>query len=132
MLKEHDLAPEQPGKGRNVWYCFGYTLASGRAKAVALHDCDITTYKREMLARLIYPVANPHFGYKFCKGYYARVADNKLNGRVCRLLVNSGTRQVVVTDTIMFLLFTFVAFLALYYIIDAAGGWFQTVRDAVH
>lgn len=94
MLQEHGLAPEQPGKGRNVWYCFGYTLASGRAKAVALHDCDITTYTREMLARLIYPVANPHFGYKFCKGYYARVADNKLNGRVCRLLVSPLIRSL--------------------------------------
>ncbi len=94
MLQEHDLAPKEPGKGRNVWYCFGYTLASGRAKAVALHDCDITTYKREMLARLIYPLANPHFGYKFCKGYYARVANNKLNGRVCRLLVSPLIRSL--------------------------------------
>ncbi len=40
----------------------------------------------------------------------------------------SGSKGVVVTDTIMFLLFTFVAFLALYYIIDAAGGWFHTVQ----
>lgn len=94
MLQEHDLAPMEPGKGRNVWYCFGYTLASGRAKAVALHDCDITTYNREMLARLIYPVANPHFSYQFCKGFYARVAGNKLNGRVCRLLVSPLIRSL--------------------------------------
>ena len=26
--------------------------------------------------------------YQFCKGYYARVASGKLNGRVCRLLVS--------------------------------------------
>ena len=76
QLKELGLAPTQLGKGRNVWYCYGYTLASGKAKAVALHDCDILTYKRSLLARLIYPVANPNFSYAFCKGYYSRVAGN--------------------------------------------------------
>ena len=94
MLQEHDLAPMEPGKGRNVWYCFGYTLASNRAKAVALHDCDIVTYSRDLLARLIYPVANPRFNYQFCKGFYARIADNKLNGRVCRLLVSPLIRSL--------------------------------------
>ncbi len=86
-LKEAKLAPEEPGKGRNVWYCIGYTLASQNSDIVALHDCDITTYSREMLARLIYPVANPVFPYQFCKGYYPRIAEGKLNGRVNRLLV---------------------------------------------
>lgn len=86
-LAEKGLAPREQGKGRNVWYCFGYLLAEGRAEAIALHDADIVTYTRDLLARLIYPVANPHFNYEFCKGYYARVADGALNGRVCRLLV---------------------------------------------
>ena len=86
-LKELGLAPTEPGKGRNVWYCLGYTLASRKSQAIALHDCDILTYSRELLARLIYPVANPAFNYQFCKGYYARVADGKINGRVCRLMV---------------------------------------------
>ncbi|MFM2481566.1 glycosyl transferase [Celerinatantimonas sp. YJH-8] len=87
LLAEAHLAPQEAGKGRNVWYCMGYVLASGMGKAVALHDCDILTYSRDMLARLFYPVANPHFNYQFCKGYYARYADGKLNGRVARLLV---------------------------------------------
>ncbi|ATA23980.1 glycosyl transferase [Brenneria goodwinii] len=86
-LADKSLAPTEPGKGRNVWFCVGYTLASRRTACVALHDCDIVTYSRSMLARLLYPVANPHFHYDFCKGYYARVADGKLNGRVGRLLV---------------------------------------------
>jgi glucosyl-3-phosphoglycerate synthase len=94
LLKEKDLAPTEMGKGRNVWYCYGYILASGKASSVALHDCDITTYHREMLARLIYPVANPNFNYEFCKGYYARVADGKLNGRVSRLLVTPLLRAL--------------------------------------
>jgi len=94
LLKDKGLAPKEMGKGRNVWYMFGYVLAAGKAQAVALHDCDITTYKRDMLARLIYPVANPSFSYKFCKGYYARVANNSMNGRVCRLLVTPLIRAL--------------------------------------
>jgi len=94
MLQEKGLAPTEMGKGRNVWYCFGYILASGRSKAVALHDCDITTYSREMLARLIYPVANPNFNYQFCKGFYSRIADGGLNGRACRLLVTPLLRSL--------------------------------------
>lgn len=81
------LAPTEPGKGRNVWYCIGYILACSDSDVVALHDCDITTYKKDMLTRLVYPVANPNFPYQFCKGYYPRVADGKMNGRVSRLLV---------------------------------------------
>jgi len=93
-LAAEGLAPKELGKGRNVWYCFGYILASHRVQAVALHDCDILTYKRELLARLIYPIANPRFNYVFCKGYYARVAEGKINGRVCRLLVTPLLRAM--------------------------------------
>ena len=93
-LREKGLAPTEMGKGRNVWYCFGYTLASGRSKAVALHDCDILTYSRDLVARLIYPVANPSFNYMFCKGYYARVADGNMTGRVSRLLVTPLIRAL--------------------------------------
>ncbi|MCC2615541.1 glycosyl transferase [Aestuariibacter halophilus] len=93
-LAELGLAPKELGKGRNVWYCMGYILASGKAESVALHDCDILTYDRHLLARLIYPVANPNFNYEFCKGYYARVADGKINGRVSRLLVTPLLRAL--------------------------------------
>ncbi|WBA83795.1 glycosyl transferase [Endozoicomonas sp. GU-1] len=94
LLAEKGLAPKEPGKGRNVWYCYGYVLASAKSEAVALHDCDIVTYQRDLLARLLYPVANPAFSYDFCKGYYARIADNKLNGRVSRLLVTPLLRAL--------------------------------------
>lgn len=92
-LRTLGVAPREMGKGRNVWYCMGYVLASNRAESVALHDCDIVTYDRELLARLIYPVANPLFNYEFCKGFYARIADGKLNGRVSRLLVTPLLRS---------------------------------------
>lgn len=94
VLAKNGLAPTELGKGRNVWYCLGYVLASGRSEAVALHDCDIKTYKKDMLARLIYPVANPNFNYEFCKGFYSRVAGGKMNGRVTRLLVTPLLRAL--------------------------------------
>lgn len=93
-LANEKLAPRELGKGRNVWYCYGYAIASGQSDAVALHDCDILTYNRDLLARLFYPVANPAFNYQFCKGYYYRVAENKINGRVCRLLVTPLIRSL--------------------------------------
>ena len=94
QLQRDGLAPKEAGKGRNVWYCLGYILASRRGEAIALHDCDIVTYDRLMLARLFYPIANPNFSYEFCKGYYSRVANGKINGRVCRLLVTPLIRTL--------------------------------------
>ena len=81
------LAPPELGKGRNVWYCFGYMLAARDVFAIGLHDCDILTYDRSMLARLLYPVVNPVFPYVFSKGYYPRIDGDKLGGRVTRLLI---------------------------------------------
>jgi len=94
QLKVENLSPKELGKGRNVWYCFGYVLASDQSQAIALHDCDIVTYDRSLLARLLYPVANPNFNYKFCKGFYARVANGKMHGRVTRLLVTPLIRAL--------------------------------------
>ncbi len=87
LLVEKKIAPKELGKGRNAWYCFGYFNASGKTEAVALHDCDIIDYKREMLARLFYPVVDNRFNYNFCKGYYYRHDEEQLNGRVARMLV---------------------------------------------
>jgi glucosyl-3-phosphoglycerate synthase len=74
------------GKGRSVWTSFGYLLADSRLKAFALHDCDIVSYDRLMLARLCLPMAHPSFDFEFCKAYYARTTD-RMHGRVVRLLV---------------------------------------------
>ena len=40
----------------------------------------------------------------------------------------SGSRGVVLTDTMMFLLFAAVAFLGLAFIVEDAGGWFETIK----
>ena len=86
-LAAQGLAPRSRGKGRNVWYCLGAVLARGTEQVIAMHDADIVGYNRELLARLVYPVAHPGFGYCFAKGYYHRVTEGRFSGRVTRLLV---------------------------------------------
>ena len=44
----------------------------------------------------------------------------------------SGSRGVVITDTLMFLLFTFITVLALYAILDAHGGWLVALDQIAH
>lgn len=92
-LEENGLRPGPDGKGRSCWLASGYVLASGRANVLALHDCDIVNYRREMLARLCYPLANPNLNFEFCKGYYARVSD-RMYGRVTRLFVTPLIRSL--------------------------------------
>ena len=85
-LDEAHLGVGDNGKGRSCWMAYGYVLASGRSKIIALHDCDILNYSRGMLARLCYPVADQRLDFVFAKGYYARIAE-RMHGRVTRLLV---------------------------------------------
>jgi len=92
-LREEGLDPGLDGKGRATWLAFGYVLASNRSRVVAIHDCDIRDYEREMLARLCFPTANPNLGYEFAKGYYSRVTD-RLHGRVTRLFMTPLLRAM--------------------------------------
>ncbi len=94
IFAEANITPIEPGKGRNVWFCIGYYLASGRGQVVGLHDADIVTYDRSMVARLFYPVVHPTFGYSFSKGYYFRTDGERINGRVARLLVTPLIRAL--------------------------------------
>jgi glucosyl-3-phosphoglycerate synthase len=81
------------GKGRSAWMAYGYVLSQREIQTIVLHDCDIVTYDRRMLARLCYPVTNPSLDYDFCKGFYSRVTD-RLHGRVTRLLVTPLIRAL--------------------------------------
>lgn len=92
-LARNGLDVGERGKGRSAWMSYGYVLARGRSEVIALHDCDIVSYSREMLARLCYPIASPQLDYVFCKGYYSRVT-NKMNGRVTRLLMTPLVRSI--------------------------------------
>jgi glucosyl-3-phosphoglycerate synthase len=83
----------EPGKGRSAWMAYGYILSQQGFHVIALHDCDIVTYSRDLLARLCYPVTSPSLDYDFCKGYYSRVTD-RLHGRATRLLVTPLIRSL--------------------------------------
>ncbi|QGN07520.1 glycosyl transferase family 2 [Halorhabdus sp. CBA1104] len=69
------------GKGRDVWLALG--LAAARAEYVVVHDADAESYARTHVPRLLFPLAN---GFAFSKGYYARVENDRLYGRLFRLL----------------------------------------------
>jgi glucosyl-3-phosphoglycerate synthase len=92
-LRAAGLPVGEDGKGRSCWMAYGYVLASGRSDIIALHDCDIVNYSREMLARLCYPVADVRIDFVFAKGYYARITD-RMHGRVTRLLVSPLVRSL--------------------------------------
>ncbi|MEW6571850.1 MAG: glycosyl transferase [Nitrospirota bacterium] len=92
-IKAADLPIGESGKGRSAWMAYGYVLSRQEFHAIALHDCDIVTYNRDLLARLCYPVVNPNLDYEFCKGFYSRVTD-KMHGRVTRLLVTPLIRSL--------------------------------------
>ncbi len=93
LLAESGLPAGDDGKGRSCWTAYGYILARESSKVIALHDCDIVNYSRELLGRLCYPVASPNIDYAFCKGYYARVT-NRMHGRVTRLFVTPLLRSL--------------------------------------
>jgi len=92
-LKSAGLQLGDTGKGQSAWMAYGYIIAQKNISIIALHDCDILTYNREMLARLCYPVTNPNLDYEFCKGYYSRVTD-RMHGRVTRLLITPLIRSL--------------------------------------
>jgi glucosyl-3-phosphoglycerate synthase len=92
-LEAEGLDAGRDGKGRSAWLAYGYVLAAEQARVIAVHDCDIRDYDRELLARLCFPVANPNLNYEFAKGYYGRVTD-RLYGRVTRLFMTPFLRAM--------------------------------------
>lgn len=88
-LKQRDVPIGVQGKGQSVWAALGYIFAKDDCDVIAMHDCDIVTYDRLLLARLIEPSANPNNDFQFCKGFYLRVSptERTMKGRVTRLFV---------------------------------------------
>jgi len=92
-LKENEFTVGKQGKGRGVWMALGYALTDKHIRTIALHDCDIVNYDRALLARLVYPIANPATDFEYTKGYYARV-ESGLKGRVTRLFFTPLVRAL--------------------------------------
>lgn len=78
LLDEHGLDGEA-GKGRDVWLALGQALD---AEYLVVHDADTRSYDRSYVRRLLFPLAH---GFDFAKGYYARVENRRLYGRLFRL-----------------------------------------------
>ncbi len=88
-IQKKEIQTGIQGKGQSVWITLGYIFAQEDCDVVALHDCDIVTYDRMLLGRLIEPTANPNNDFEFCKGYYTRISptERAMKGRVTRLFV---------------------------------------------
>jgi glucosyl-3-phosphoglycerate synthase len=76
------------GKGRDVWLGLGQTLDQ---EFVVVHDADTKSYSHEDVSRLLYPLTA---GREFSKGYYARVENGRLYGRLFRLLYRPLVRAL--------------------------------------
>ncbi|MFB6300906.1 MAG: glycosyl transferase family 2 [Halobacteriales archaeon] len=68
------------GKGRDVWLALG--IAAEEQPYIVCHDSDTRSYTGEFVTRLLAPLDR---GFDFTKGYYARVEDRQLYGRLFRL-----------------------------------------------
>jgi len=86
-LRERAL-PADAGKGRDVWLALG---VAARHDYVAVHDADATNYTATHVQKLLAPLVA---GSDFVKGYYARVEDGRLYGRLFRLFVRPLLRAL--------------------------------------
>ncbi|GAA0506155.1 glucosyl-3-phosphoglycerate synthase [Halorubrum aquaticum] len=87
LLAEHGLDGDR-GKGRDVWLALGRALEE---EFVVVHDADTATYSPAFVNRLLFPIAH---GHEFAKGYYARVEDGALYGRLFRLFFRPLVRAL--------------------------------------
>ena len=78
LLSDAGLDGER-GKGRDVWLALGVASDSD---FVVVHDADAKSYDEHHVPKLLYPLAS---GAAFSKGYYARVENDRLYGRLFRL-----------------------------------------------
>ncbi|APX95592.1 glycosyltransferase family protein [Natronorubrum daqingense] len=77
------------GKGRDVWLALG--PATTAAEFVVVHDADVRSYDASHVHRLLAPLT---MGFSFSKGYYARIEDERLYGRLFRLFYTPLVRTL--------------------------------------
>ena len=66
-LADAGLGAFVPGKGFNVWVASGLAWHEGVSEIVATQDCDVSSFRREMLARLCYACLHPGDGARLRK-----------------------------------------------------------------
>lgn len=89
LLSEEGLNGDR-GKGRDVWLALGCALACD-AEYVVVHDADTRSYDRSYVQRLLFPLT---WDFSFAKGYYARVENDQLYGRLFRLFYTPLVRAL--------------------------------------
>ncbi|WP_254537323.1 glycosyl transferase family 2 [Halomarina litorea] len=77
------------GKGRDVWLALG--VATALEDLVVVHDADARSYSERHVRRLLFPLDR---GSDFAKGYYARVENGRLYGRLFRLFYTPLVRAL--------------------------------------
>jgi len=85
MLNKAGILALEPGKGKNIFLGIGIALALN-AKVVGILDADIRSFDCIQLDRLLYPVVVHN--YDFSKAFYTRISNQRLYGRVKRLLLD--------------------------------------------
>ncbi|MGB8355636.1 MAG: hypothetical protein WCD79_17185 [Chthoniobacteraceae bacterium] len=86
LLTQAKLGNFVSGKGFNTWAATGLVFLEGKSKLVVTQDCDVSSFRREMLARLCFAAMEPELDYGYAKMYYSRVTD-RIYGRVSRLFL---------------------------------------------
>lgn len=76
------------GKGRDVWLALALATEED---FVVVHDADTKTYEARDVRKLVFPLAD---GHEFAKGYYARVENDQLYGRLFRLFYEPAVRAL--------------------------------------
>ena len=76
------------GKGRDVWLALGIASDS---EYVVVHDADAKSYDEGHVPKLLFPLAQ---GAAFSKGYYARIENDRLYGRLFRLFYRPLTEAL--------------------------------------
>ena len=85
MLNKAGILSLEPGKGKNIFLGIGIALALN-AKVVGILDADIRSFDCIQIDRLLYPVVVHN--YDFSKAFYTRISNQRLYGRVKRLLLD--------------------------------------------
>ena len=85
MLNKAGILSLEPGKGKNIFLGIGIALALN-AKVVGILDADIRSFDCIQIDRLLYPVVVHN--YDFSKAFYTRISNQRLYGRVKRLLMD--------------------------------------------
>lgn len=90
VLAEAGL-PAEGGKGRDVWLGFGLAIEEADISSLVIHDADARTFSTDVVRRLVWPLTA---GFEATKGYYARVENGRLYGRLFRLFYRPLVRAI--------------------------------------